>query len=122
MGEAAREMKKAREQGSFGALIAGLVASTIIVGGSWAVYAWADPEASLFWFTAVWAFALLMVKLSEGILPEVESDITKYYSFNPFNFEDDRNRRVLHAHVALYLPRIVLGTIRQTVALFSAPR
>ena len=94
-----------------------LVISSIIVGGSWALLAWLIPDMSALWFALGWAGALFAVMLSEGVLPDPETDVTKYYAFNPFQYQDDMNRKVLSAHISLFLPRIVLTTIRHGFAL-----
>jgi ribosomal protein L40E len=90
-----------------------LMVSTVIVGGSWllASAVWPDMHAGI--FVAGWAIALTMVKISEGVLPDPETDLSEYYSWNPFQYRDDMNRKVLSAHISLFLPRVVLHTIRR---------
>ena len=104
---------KPREHVSMYAFAVEVLVSTIIVGGSWALFAWMIPDMSVAVFALGWAVALIAVKLSEGVLPDPETDITKYYSWNPFQYRDDMNRKVLSAHIWLFLPRVVLRTIRR---------
>lgn len=78
------------------------------------------PDMKLGMFVGGWAIALVMVKISEGVLPDPETDHTKYYSWNPFEYKDDMNRKVLSAHISLFLPRIVLRTIRRGFSLVFA--
>jgi ribosomal protein L40E len=90
------------------------------VGGSWALLSLLYPEMHVGIFVAGWAIALTMVKISEGVLPDPETDVSKYYSWNPFQYRDDMNRQVLSAHISLFLPRIVLHTLRHGFALVFA--
>lgn len=94
-----------------------LVAASIIVGGSWALLARAIPDMSALWFALGWAGALFLVMISEGVLPDPETDLTKYWSWNPFQYRDDMHRKVLGAHIWLFLPRIVLRAIRSGFSL-----
>jgi hypothetical protein len=94
-----------------------LVIASIIVGGSWALLEWAIPDMSVLWFALGWAGALFLVMLSEGVLPDPETDVTKYFAFNPFQYRDDMNRKVLATHLWLFLPRVVLTTIRHGFSL-----
>lgn len=94
-----------------------LIASAIIIGGSWALLAVAIPDLSAVWFALGWAVAVFLVIISEGVLPDPETDVTRYFSFNPFQYRDDMNRKVLSAHIWLFLPRVVLRTIRSGFAL-----
>jgi len=114
--------KPARPSVSFPLLLIELAVSTVIVWGSWMVLSFAFPTMGLIPFAIGWAGALLVVVLSEGRIPEVEQDFSKYWSLNPFNFEDDRNWRVLNWHIMLFLPRIVLRTLRHGLGVFSSPR
>lgn len=95
-----------------------LVISIVLVGGSWKLLALAYPHMTLIPFALGWTAALLLVWFSEGRLPEIETDITKYWSLNPFEFQDDINRKVLDWHVTLFLPRIVFRTIRHSFTVF----
>ena len=97
-----------------------VLVSTLIVGGSWALLSVLYPDMKLGMFVGGWAIALVMVKISEGVLPDPETDHTKYYSWNPFEYKDDMNRKVLSAHISLFLPRIVLRTIRRGFSLVFA--
>lgn len=117
-----REAKpgKPRERITATEFVMELVVSSVIVGGSWLLLAWAIPDMSLLWFLLGWAAALLMVMLSEGVLPDPETDITQYYSWNPFQYKDDMNRKVLSAHLWLFLPRVVLRTIRRGFSIVFA--
>ena len=114
--------KPARPNVSLPLLLIETAVSTVIVGGSWMLVSFAFPQVGLFPFVTAWAVALLIVWASEGRIPEIETDFTKYWSFNPFNFEDDRNWRVLNWHITLFLPRIVLRTVRHILAIFSSGR
>lgn len=100
-----------------------LVLSAVIVGGSWKLLALAYPTTTLVVpFLLGWTAALLLVWFSEGRLPDVEMDVSRYWSLNPFEFQDDINRKVLDWHITLFLPRIVLRSIRHTFMLFrTAP-
>lgn len=111
---------KPREHVSLYAFSVELVVSAIIVGGSWALLAWAVPNMRVLWFAIGWAVALLLVMISEGVLPDPETDVSKYYSWNPFEYRDDMNRKVLSAHLWLFLPRIVLRTIRRGLSVVFA--
>lgn len=111
--------KPARERVSLTALLLELLVSTLIVGGSWFLFAAIFPSLDVIKFAAGWAAALVLVVVSEGHVPDVESDVSKYWSLNPFEFSDDRNRRVLNWHIAVFLPRIVLRTIQRTFAVLS---
>ncbi len=88
-----------------------LLASALIVGGSWALLSWMFPSMGVIIFAAGWGIALVAVLASEGNLPDMDPN-AKYYSWNPFDFEDDRNRRIRNAHQMLFLPRVVVKTIR----------
>lgn len=95
-----------------------LMISIVLVGGSWKLLSMAYPNMTLVPFVLGWTAALLLVWFSEGRLPEPETDLTKYWSLNPFNFQDDVNRRVLNWHITLFLPRIVFRTIRHSLTVF----
>ena len=97
-----------------------LVLSVLIVGGSWKLLAMAVPTMTIVPFLLGWVAALGLVWFSEGRLPDVEMDFSKYWSLNPFNFQDDINRKVLDWHIMLFLPRIVLRTIRHSLMVFRA--
>lgn len=114
------EPKPVREKVSVFFILTELVVSTVIVGGSWLLLSFAYPTLNVLLFMVGWGAALGLVVASEGRLPEVETDVSKYWSLNPFNFEDDRNRRVLDWHIMLFLPRIVLRTLRHGFAMFSS--
>lgn len=114
------EVKKPREHVSLYAFAVELLVSTIIVGGSWALLRFALPDLSVLWFALGWAGALFLVMISEGVLPDPETDLTRYYSWNPFQYRDDMNRKVLATHLWLFLPRIVLRTIRRGFSVLFA--
>lgn len=99
-----------------------LVLSVVIVGGSWKLLALAYPTAALLLipFLLGWMAALGLVWFSEGRLPDVEMDFSRYWSLNPFEFQDDINRKVLDWHITLFLPRIVLRTIRHSFMVFRS--
>jgi hypothetical protein len=90
-----------------------------IVYGSWFLFRWLWPGKPIAIFIAGWVGLLLLTWFSEGQLPEIDTDWTEYWSFNPFNFRDDHNRFVLQWHLILAIPRIVLFTIRLPFKLSS---
>ena len=96
------------------------LAASIIVGGSWALLSMVIPNMSVGYFALGWVGAMLMVILSEGVLPDPETDVSKYYALNPFEYRDDMNRKVLSAHISLFLPRVVLRAIRSGFSLIFA--
>lgn len=110
---AAAKPGKPGEAGSAYTFLFELVVSTIIVGGTFALYIFAFRGAPVIYFVIGWIIALILVRVSEGVLPEPETDINQYWSMNPFQYKDDMNRKVLAAHIWLFLPRIVLHTIRR---------
>jgi ribosomal protein L40E len=96
-----------------------LILSVVIVGGSWKLLTLAYPTTALLIpFVLGWIGALGLVWFSEGRLPDVEMNLSSYWSLNPFEFQDDINRKVLDWHITLFLPRIVLRSIRHTFMLF----
>ena len=98
-----------------------LVVSVVLVGGSWKLLTFVYPQMTVLPFALAWTAAVMLVWFSEGRLPPIERDLSKYWSLNPFNFQDDVNRRVLNWHITLFLPRIVLLTIRHSFTVFRSP-
>jgi hypothetical protein len=113
-----RKPETPRPQVSLPLYLIELVLSAILVGGSWKLLAWGNPNMTVVPFLLGWTAALLLVWFSEGRLPELETDVSKYWSLNPFEFRDDINRKVLDWHIMLFLPRIVFRTIRYSFTVF----
>ena len=110
--------KPAAPQVSLVVYIVELLVSIGLLIGSWKLLAMADPEKAVVVFVLGWIAALGLVWFSEGRLPDVEMNLSSYWSLNPFEFRDDINRKVLDWHVTLFLPRIVLRTIRHSFMVF----
>lgn len=99
-----------------------LIVSTIIVGGSWWLLSAMVPDMPVLPFVAGWVIALGVVKLSEGRLADPETDVMEYWSLNPFEYKDNRNWHVLNWHITLFLPRVVLHTLRRGFLLVFGTR
>lgn len=95
-----------------------ILVSSGIVYASWRIVQWLgrdagwSPHLMLLYFWGGWIVILMLAYASEDELPPPETDWTEYFSFNPFNFDDDRNRFILSWHITLFLPKIVLRTLR----------
>ena len=72
------------QSGSAYTFVFELVISLIIVGGTLALYLFAAPGAPLIYFVIGWIVALILVRVSEGVLPDPETDASQYWSMNPF--------------------------------------
>jgi ribosomal protein L40E len=101
------------------AFIVEFIVSTVIVGGSWVLFSWIYSGMKILPFVAGWVIALAFVKFSEGRLADPETDVREYFSLNPFEYKDNRNWHVLNWHVTLFLPRVVLHTVRRMFAVVS---
>ena len=111
------QSKPPREHVSAYAFLIELIVSIVIVGGTFAIYSSLFRDAPVIYFVIAWVVALIVVRISEGVLPDPETDLGKYWSWNPFQYRDDMHRKVLAAHIWLFLPRIVLRTVRRGFSL-----
>lgn len=107
-------------KGEMTAFLIMLIFSILIVGASWWVFNffYRAPD-SLKIFCIGWVVLLVVIKLSEGLLPNPDPNPENYFSMNPFEYRDDMNRRILTLHVFLFLPRVVLKTIILGLTLFK---
>jgi hypothetical protein len=87
--------------------------SFIIVYGSWLLYRGFTPKSAKLFFTG-WTILLFLTWLSERHLPDPESDMSEYWSINPFNYKDNYNWFILKWHIVLFLPRVVWATMKLT--------
>ena len=117
-----QQAAKPRERVSVYAFAVELIVSTIIVGGSWMLLAKVNPGQRVLPFVGGWLIALAVVKLSEGRLADPETDVREYWSLNPFEYKDNRNWHVLNWHLTLFLPRVVLHTLRRGFMLVFGAR
>lgn len=109
--------KKQRPHVSPYAFFMELLVSTIIVGGSWLLLRAINPGQRVLTFVAGWIITLAVVKFSEGRLEDPETDVSEYFSLNPFEYRDNKNWHVLNWHITLFLPRVVLHTLRRGLSL-----
>lgn len=116
------EVKAAGEHARGGMFVIGLLFSTLIVWGTWAFFSWLYPSIGIIAFALGWTAVLMLVGFTERLVPRVETDLNEYWSWNPFEFRDDRNRAVLNWHIMTFLPRIVLSTLRQGYTMVASPR
>ncbi len=90
--------------------VALLVASVLIVAGSWVLYTYRRPMP-VGLFAAGWGIVLCVSLLCRKLLPAPPSDWRAYYSLNPFEYRDNWNRWLWSVRIWTFLPNVVLATL-----------